>query len=287
MLVENKTFAESYSDLIRLFHNYPLLSSIKCRGQSVSHEFTNIQLLFNVSEGISIYSSSNSRAIPIVFVLAEWLWINSADNSVANISRFNKAMEHFSDDGVILNGAYGPRIFPLIFRALQKIKDDLHTRQAYIPIFQPADQGSDSKDIPCNTSLQFLRRDDILDLIVTSRSSDFITGLPIDAIHWQILLTLVRNYLGDPIKVGRVFYNLASLHIYEKDREQFEKWDPTIGEHTWKLPRYCNLDYFNRPLDRVNTFEDLLSIYVQRPEDAILFRRLEGIFQNRKFKVRR
>ena len=115
MLIENKTFAGCYSDLIKIFQDFPLRHKIHTRGYSISHEFMNVQIRFDVkANDISIYSSVDSRAIPISFVLAEWLWINSADESLSNIAKFNSSMAHFSDDGVILNGAYGPRIFPLI-----------------------------------------------------------------------------------------------------------------------------------------------------------------------------
>lgn len=44
------------------------------------------------------------------FMVAEWLWIMAGRNDVETLAKYNSEMRRFSDDGVTLTGAYGPRL---------------------------------------------------------------------------------------------------------------------------------------------------------------------------------
>ncbi len=212
------TFAKMYSDLFYILYRYPV--NIECRGKSIAYECTNVRLPIDCSKGISIFSHKDSRVFPMRFTLGELLWIMSRSNKLADIAPFNKGMTNFSDDGEKLYGAYGWRLADQIFKAIEKMKSDKHTRQAYCAIYDNTDIFATTKDLPCNTSLQFMIRDNKLTLTVNSRSSDFMTGLPIDAFHWQSILCMVRNdllILYPDLYVDKVIYNITSLHVYKTD----------------------------------------------------------------------
>lgn len=224
MIIARSHFAGIYSDLFTVMKEYE--TNIECRGKSICYELLNVQLIFNpITYGISIYSHKLTRAFPIKFALAEFVWIMAKSNDLGFISKYNKAMESFSDNGETLYGAYGYRLDKQIDTCIEKLKNDKYSRQAFATIYDRYDIFANTKDVPCNTSIQFMIRNNELILTVNSRSSDFITGLPIDAFHWQLLLSLVYQELRQTyteLSDGRVVYNIASLHIYSTDKEIFD-----------------------------------------------------------------
>lgn len=224
MVIARQYFADVYSDLFTVMKEYE--TNIECRGKSICYELLNVQLIFNpIINGISIYSHKDTRAFPIKFAIAEFAWIMAKSNDLEFINKFNKVMGLFSDNGYTLFGAYGYRLGGQISACIGKLKNDKYSRQAFAAIYNRYDIFANTKDVPCNTSLQFCIRNNELILIVNSRSSDFITGLPIDAFHWQLLLSLVYQELRQTypeLSNGRVVYNIASLHIYSTDKEIFD-----------------------------------------------------------------
>lgn len=78
-----------------------------------------------------------------------------------------------------------------------------------------------SKDIPCTVALQFIRRSDVLHLIVTMRSSDVWLGLPYDFYVFSQLLNCMAGELG--CEQGWVQFQLGSSHLYERQFGQAEE----------------------------------------------------------------
>lgn len=213
-------FAKLYLDVLRELHKYPL--SISCRNMAMNNEICGTRLSSNVSEGISIFSDKDTKAFPIKFAIAEWLWLLTGSNRVDELVKWNKVMAKYSDDNVTLNGAYGYRLGNQIFSCINELVDDMHSRRATAVIARYEDVSANSKDKPCNVFLQFLIRNDRLSLIVTARSIDAFTGLSIDSFHWQMLLhsvclTLKHTYSN--LSVGYFTYQIGSLHVYKTDEE--------------------------------------------------------------------
>jgi thymidylate synthase len=88
------------------------------------------------------------------FMIAEWFWIMAGRRDVASIVKYNKNYSQFSDDGILLSGAYGPRLAMQWSWLLNKFKEDPDTRQGILSIWTPAP--GPSKDIPCTISLAIL-----------------------------------------------------------------------------------------------------------------------------------
>lgn len=108
---------------------------------------------------------------------------------------------------------YGPRVdgqFPALF---EKLRRDPDTREAILVIGNGSD-GS-TEDQPCTTSIQFLRRFDVVSAVVNMRSQDLIRGLPYDAVMFGGLLQLVALELG--CGIGKVLIRHGSAHIYTSD----------------------------------------------------------------------
>jgi len=215
-------FAYTYQNLLQsIIKKYP--TSVKPRNFPLKYEIINYSMGFTV-DNISIYSEKHAKAFPMTFALAELCWILSGSDKVHPLL---KPLDKYSVDGLLI-GAYGKRLLNLIPIAIYKLVSDIDTRQCVLPIFQSGDLIFKHPDIPCNTQLQFIIRDNRLNMTVTSRSSDILTGLPIDAFQWQCLFHLILNELNEImhniIKPGIICYNIGSLHMYSADVPMFEQF---------------------------------------------------------------
>ena len=301
MIIKYNTFAKTYNELFSILYQSPV--DITCRGKSICYEVLNAQLVFDVDLGISIYSHKDTKAFPIKFALAEFVWILAKSNNLTFISKYNKAMLNFSDGSNELYGAYGYRLNNQIEGCIKKLENDIHTRQAFAAIYNDMDIHTVTKDLPCNTSLQFIIRNNRLYLTVNSRSSDFLTGLSIDAFHWQLLLTLVYNELTpiySGLMIGSVTYNIASLHIYSTDKDIFDSMIDTIqfqscynlydytifidGQYTDVTERAINfVDLENRGSTSLTVYDALDLNICSRSTVNNLYQ----IFKDRKYKITR
>ena len=151
------------------------------------------------------------RALNYRFMVAEWLWILAGRNDVASLERYNQKMRDFSDDGLTLAGAYGPRLLPQWPYLLNALRADQDTRQATATIFTPCP--ARSKDVPCTLSFQLLRRAGALHGVVTMRSSDAWLGLPYDFFTFSQLLNSMAAALA--VRAGALTFHLGSSHLYE------------------------------------------------------------------------
>lgn len=160
------------------------------------------------------------RKLSYKFMHAEAYWILSGRYDVAYISRYNKQISKFSDDGEVFYGAYGPQIMPQLPYIVKKLVEDPDTRQAVMTIW--IRNPSPSKDIPCTVAVAFQIRDGLLHCLDFMRSSDQWLGLPYDAFNFSMLSALVcaeYNHLAKPDKplgLGTLRLVAASSHLYEQ-----------------------------------------------------------------------
>ena len=293
-----ENFAQVYDSIMHDITHHPV--DIQCRGRQMAYEVENVRLNIPARLGVSIYSHQDTRAFPITFALAEFAWILAKMNDVESIARFNKNIVNYSDDTIIMGGAYGKRLGDQISHAIDRMRADKHTRQACAVIWCEQDSFRTSKDHPCNIFLQFMIRNDKLSLTVTSRSSDLMTGLPIDAFHWQFLLHIVRNdLLGTypSLEAGSVVYNITSLHVYDIDKPMLlsitDKRQTDIEDvsHMLYVPKY--MTYANLSVRCVcgfcscNNLNDLIDMFGFHEGYANELRNLHLKFINRKHKLER
>lgn len=165
--------------------------------------------------------------------IAETVWVLAGRKDIGWLSYYLPRAQQFSDDGVVWRAGYGPRLrhyagrlnsnFTLTGLPIDQIAEVAHllqrergTRRAVVGIWEPAsDLGVDSKDIPCNDTLQFLERDGALDLHVFVRSNDAWWGWSgINAFEWSVLLELMAFWTG--ARPGRIHTFVGSWHLYER-----------------------------------------------------------------------
>lgn len=154
------------------------------------------------------------------FMASEAEFIANGDNRVASLSRYNKNIAQFSDDGLIFNGNYGEPFNSQVGYVVNTLLNDPSSRQAVLTIWQP--NPVVSKDIRCTVSMQFLIRDGEMHTMVYMRSSDAVWGLCYDVFNFVIMtlriLTLFNSMGDEPImiRLGTMKLIAGSSHIYEQ-----------------------------------------------------------------------
>lgn len=193
------------------------------------------------------------RKVNKKFMHREAAWIISGNNRLSYLIDAMKVYANFSDNGITLEGAYGPKVVDQINYIADTIEADNDTRQAVLNIWR--EKPRPSKDIPCTLSMQFLlrKRDDgtnRLDNVVTMRSNDIVLGYTYDVYTFSMVANAVRLLLQErgvdiPLdengNFGNLYVNPGSLHIYERHYDEVENWstaeerDGSIGESVLRV----------------------------------------------------
>lgn len=153
---------------------------------------------------------SKGRKLSYGFMVSEAHWILSGSNLVAFAP---KQLEKWSDDGVTMNGAYGPAYIEQLSYVVRCLNTDSASRQAVMSLWRP--RPMPSKDIPCTLTLQFLIRDDTLHCVATMRSSDTWLGYPYDIFTFSMLARGVNSCLSEKRRIGNLTMMVGSQHLYE------------------------------------------------------------------------
>mgnify|MGYP003638851966 CR=1 FL=1 len=153
------------------------------------------------------------KGMNIRFAMAEFAWILTGQNSTALITKFNKQIGNYSDDGNVMAGAYGPPLADQLPWVIQQLRDDPDTRQAVLTLWRP--RPAKSKDIPCTLSMQFFIRSGKLEMMTTMRSNDCVLGFPYDV----FVFTMIQRYVASALacQVGTYHHHVGSFHVYERD----------------------------------------------------------------------
>ena len=281
-----RIFADEYLSTF-----YALLNSavdITARNGAVTHELCGHYIQCSVDAGISIFSHEDHRVFPMKFALAELAWILSGRDDLASIQPYCAAMTHFSDDNMTLTGAYGVRLREQWERAVEMLRADPSSRRVVLPIYRETDLCRKTNDIPCNIALQVLIRRCHVLLSVTSRSSDFITGYPIDMFHWQVLAhMLAREFACNTAQT--VSYAVGSLHLYGIDHSVVSDWhrDPIGYAHMMSIekPLLTAIRDCQRSFSTHLSVEDLCDLLGVTQIDTCTM--LHDIFRRRRSRVSR
>lgn len=209
------SIAEFYADIYNDMLNAP---EVGVRGFETKEIIAPQILLLNPRNRIAY---NEERKFSTKFAITEALLLFQSGNEVKYPARYNETMRQFTDDGVTLFGSYGRRIANNIPKVIDKLKADKKSRQAVLTILQKDDPFVDTKDIPCTLTIQFLIRDDKLNMIVNMRSNDIMWGLPYDMFMFSVLQEVIASTLN--IELGWYLHRPASLHLYKRHYELFEK----------------------------------------------------------------
>ena len=159
--------------------------------------------------------------------LGELIWYLSGNNAPEQITYYiPKYKNEIEEDGTI-NGAYGPRIYNLrginqFDNVIELLKRKPQSRRAVIQLFLAEDLITDYKDIPCTCNIQFLIREEKLNMYVQMRSNDVFVGLPHDVFAFTMIQEILAKKLGK--KLGVYKHYTTSLHLYETDEDKAKQF---------------------------------------------------------------
>jgi thymidylate synthase len=199
------------------------------------------------------YIDLEDRKVNSKFMHREAAWIIEGSNKLADLTEVMKSYANYSDDGLTLSGAYGPKVVDQYRYVVDSIEADNATRQAVMNIWR--ERPGPSKDIPCTLSMQFIMRQNEegqnrLNSVVTMRSNDIVLGYTYDVYSFSMVANAVRLMLQErgidiPLdengNFGDLFVNPGSLHIYERHYDKVEEWtnakerDTKIGEGVMRV----------------------------------------------------
>jgi hypothetical protein len=153
------------------------------------------------------------RANPFLFLL-DGLSILSSVNFVRPLADIVPRFREYSDDGVVLRAHYGKRLFWQINPVIDHLMKTPGSRRAVMSIWDPReDLGADSKDLPCNVTVNLRIVGGALDLVVFNRSNDVFWGLlGANIVQFSFLQEYIARCVG--VKVGRLYQITTNAHIY-------------------------------------------------------------------------
>ena len=218
----NKIWQDNISDLAA---DYTYFS--RPRGRDV-REKIGIQYKYDLSNSVITLAERNMN---YGFMFAEAAWILSGRNDLDYITKYMKSYSNYSDDGLTLNGAYGPKIVDQLSWCKEQIVKDKDTRQSFLNIWR--ERPAKSKDIPCTTSIQFLVRDNVLHLVVNMRSQDVLLGFCYDVFVFSMIARAMQLMLletkSKDVDLGICTVNVGSFHLYDSDYDTYYKMKGAVN----------------------------------------------------------
>jgi len=253
--INSVNFEWAYRNIIRFLNNEGQIASPRNMLIKEISPFS-----FSIEAPLSRLITWNKRNLNIFCAFGELLWIMSGSENLNMIVPFNKGWERFSDDGHILNGAYGKRLINKdgnqINQIIEILKADKDSRQAIMHVHNQADLFIKSKDIPCTSSLQFFIREGRLNCITYMRSNDIILGTAYDV----FVFTMIQEYIAKKldVKLGEYTHIAGSMHIYSTHFDYFNFADEHI----------LMADIITMPIMNIEEFDMLLEYYIAIANDC-------------------
>lgn len=162
-----------------------------------------------------------SRNIDIDYLDGEIEWYLSGSLDVKDIAKHSKFWAKLADKDGKVNSNYGFLVTQEEWHGktqyewcVDRLKEDIETRQAVMNYNQPRHKYEGNKDFVCTLSQSFNRQHGKLDSTVVMRSNDLIYGFTYDVIWFTTLQHLMAEEIG--IETGTYYHYAISLHVYEK-----------------------------------------------------------------------
>jgi thymidylate synthase len=230
-----------------------LLEELFSEGELITtRELNTIELCnvnFCLTNPLNRNTTLSKRNWKHALAIGEFAWHVSGSNDLDFISYYARQWKNFSNDGKsVSESCYGHKIFKKDAsgqsqwnRLIKLLNKDKYSRRAVLDFYNSG-KGIDyfAIDIACVCTVQFLIRNEKLDVIVNMRSNDLIWGMPYDIYLFSMLQEMLAIELD--VELGKYFHNVGSMHIYERHfnlgREVLDEGITTRKEQ----PKMDNLD---------------------------------------------
>jgi thymidylate synthase len=181
--------------------------------------------------GYSVELASNPRQIPITptlpfnsaYAFALVAWSLAAHDDLASLQYYRPGAVEFSDDGYVLSGAFGRRMFGASTDANQvesvitRLEQDPASRRTWISIANERDNIAPSREYPCAAGAQLFVREGSLHFLTFMRAQQALTVFPYDWFLFQSVHDYIAIRLG--LNTGRYTHIAGTAHIYQDEHE--------------------------------------------------------------------
>ena len=218
----------------------------------------------NPRERVLFYPERDANPI---FHFMESLWMLAGRNDLEWIQRYNARMGEYSDDGKLLQGAYGYRWRNYFHRdqldvITHRLMTHTNDRRAVLAMWDAEGDlrmANSCKDHPCNTHIYFSVRDNVLDMTVCNRSNDMIWGaLGANAVHMSILQEYIASRIGASVGIYTQFSN--NLHAYTEVLKKLEGMNPDYESYNVRMIRPDAL------VNNIESFDEELGWFIEDAE---------------------
>jgi len=178
----------------------------------------------------------------------EKLWYDSMSRSVNNFpGGAPPVWKAIADSDGLINSNYGwcinsPENGSQFEKVVKELKKNPESRRAIIIYTRPSmweDYNHNGRsDFMCTNAVQYLIRDGKVHSVVQMRSNDALIGYKNDRAWQRDVLEKVANEVGFP--VGNVYWQVGSLHVYERDFYLVDYYART-GSLSVTKSKYCSL----------------------------------------------
>lgn len=165
------------------------------------------------------------RPIPWKNGIKEIFWIYQDQTSELSVLK-EKYDIHWWDDWNIGDNTIGQRYgatvrkYNLIDNLLNTLKNDKNNRRMIMNLYQYSDFEETKGLYPCAFETHWSVRNDVLDMTLIQRSSDYLVAGHINKIQYVALMMMVAKHCG--YKLGKFTHFVQNLHIYDRHMEQLE-----------------------------------------------------------------
>jgi len=193
-----------------------------------------INCIIEVEEPNMNLFKSEHRSSPEKYIAAELLYYFSGTNKADFIENYASMWTKLKNDKNEIHSAYGYLIFKeenddqytQYEWALEALKKDKDSRQAFMHFNKPYHQYDGNKDQVCTLTALFHIRDNKLHMTLNMRSNDIILGFMTDFVffnmlHQQMYLHLKKYY--KKLQMGTYTHTSHSMHLYSKHYDLVEK----------------------------------------------------------------
>lgn len=146
----------------------------------------------------------------------EWQWYLSGNNNVSEIKKIAKIWDNMHSGDNIVNSNYGFqwKRNEQLDNIINKLKNNIHTRQAVISIYDGKEHELYKYDTPCTLSIHFQYYKEALNMTINMRSNDLWFGFCNDQYCFSKLQELICQETN--IKIGTYYHFASNLHLYDK-----------------------------------------------------------------------
>lgn len=234
----NDTYFKSHTldDLMR-----KVVEAILARGEEIrpskgcAKELTGV--LLEITNPRARISRTETRG-KLFSCIGELCWYLSGRRDLAFIEYYIQKYKEFAENGEVFGG-YGPRLFNWRgMNQFEKVAEILSSkpdsRQAVIQLFDGQDIQAEHKDVPCTSTLQFMRRQGKLHMVTNMRSNDAYYGLPHDVFCFTMIQELMASKLE--VDVGTYKHAVGSLHLYKENEASANEFIEEGWQSTTPMP---------------------------------------------------